>query len=198
MDKKGTVGKYAADNFPHEDNRIVLEDKCYYEKLKMLGHTVLFVEIRYSRKVRSKVQVDGAFSLDNSSGHATTIIGDKSYSDFDEDAQDELKQTYLYVKGNVEISRCDVFIGDNTTVIVDGHVYVDGHSLTIGKNSKLICGYEIRVGGGFTVGENSVVVSYQANTKDKYSVSMNTMVAEKVVKSMQSAISERFPVLTLL
>ncbi|SJZ64187.1 TadE/TadG family type IV pilus assembly protein [Eubacterium coprostanoligenes] len=178
--KKGTVGKYAADNFPHEDNRIVLEDKCYYEKIENAwSHGIAPWRYGILVKSGSKVQVDGAFSLDNSSGHATTIIGDKSYSDFDEDAQDELKQTYLYVKGNVEISRCDVFIGDNTTVIVDGHVYVDGHSLTIGKNSKLICGYEIRVGGGFTVGENSVVVSYQANTKDKYSVSMNTMVAEK-------------------
>lgn len=178
--KKGTVGKYAADNFPHEDNRIVLEDKCYYEKIEN-AWSYGIAPWRYGILVKSgsKVQVDGAFSLDNSSGHATTIIGDKSYSDFNEDDQDELKQTYLYVKGNVEISRCDVFIGDNTTVIVDGHVYVDGHSLTIGKNSKLICGYEIRVGGGFTVGENSVVVSYQANTKDKYSVSMNTMVAEK-------------------
>lgn len=178
--KKGTVGKYAADNFPHEDNRIVLEDKCYYEKIEN-AWSYGIAPWRYGILVKSgsKVQVDGAFSLDNSSGHATTIIGDKSYSDFNENDQDELKQTYLYVKGNVEISRCDVFIGDNTTVIVDGHVYVDGHSLTIGKNSKLICGYEIRVGGGFTVGENSVVVSYQANTKDKYSVSMNTMVAEK-------------------
>ena len=178
--KKGTVGKYAADNFTHEDNRIVLEDKCYYEKIEN-AWSYGIAPWRYGILVKSgsKVQVDGAFSLDNSSGHATTIIGDKSYSDFNEDDQDELKQTYLYVKGNVEISRCDVFIGDNTTVIVDGHVYVDGHSLTIGKNSKLICGYEIRVGGGFTVGENSVVVSYQANTKDKYSVSMNTMVAEK-------------------
>lgn len=178
--KKGTVGKYAADNFPYEDNRIVLEDKCYYEKIENAwSHGIAPWRYGILVKSGSKVQVDGAFSLDNSSGHATTIIGDKSYSDFDEDAQDELKQTYLYVKGNVEISRCDVFIGDNTTVIVDGHVYVNGHSLTIGKNSKLICGYEIRVGGGFTVGENSVVVSYQANTKDKYSVSMNTMVAEK-------------------
>lgn len=178
--KKGTVGKYAADNFPHEDNRIVLEDKCYYEKIENAWSYGL-APWRYGILVKSgsKVQVDGAFSLDNSGGHATTIIGDKSYSDFDEDDQDELKQTYLYVKGNVEISRCDVFIGDNTTVIVDGHVYVDGHSLTIGKNSKLICGYEIRVGGKFTVGENSVVVSNQANTKENYSISMNTMVAEK-------------------
>ena len=178
--KKGTVGKYAADNFTHEDNRIVLEDKCYYEKIENAwSHGVAPWRYGIIVKSGSKVQVDGAFSLDNSKGDATTIIGDKSYSDFDEDNQDELKQTYLYVKGNVEISRCDVFIGDNTTVIVDGHVYVDGHSLTIGKNSKLICGFEIRVGGKFTVGENSVVVSNQANTKDNYSVSMNTMVAEK-------------------
>lgn len=178
--KKGTVGKYAADNFTHEDNRIVLEDKCYYEKIENAwSHGVAPWRYGILVKSGSKVQVDGAFSLDNSKGDATTIIGDKSYSDFDEDNQDELKQTYLYVKGNVEISRCDVFIGDNTTVIVDGHVYVDGHSLTIGKNSKLICGYEIRVGGRFTVGENSVVVSYQANTKDNYSVSVNTMTAEK-------------------
>lgn len=178
--KKGTVGKYAADNFLHEDNRIVLEDKCYYEKIENAwSHGVAPWRYGILVKSGSKVQVDGAFSLDNSGGHATTIIGDKSYSDFDEDKQDELKQTYLYVKGNVEISRCDVFIGDNTTVIVDGHVYVDGHSLTIGKNSKLICGYEIRVGGKFTVGENSVVVSNQANTKENYSISMNTMVAEK-------------------
>lgn len=178
--KKGTVGKYAADNFPYENNRIVLEDKCYYEKIEN-AWSYGIAPWRYGILVKSgsKVQVDGAFSLDNSSGHATTIIGDKSYSDFNENDQDELKQTYLYVKGNVEISRCDVFIGDNTTVIVDGHVYVNGHSLTIGKNSKLICGYEIRVGGGFTVGENSVVVSYQANTKENYSISMNTMVAEK-------------------
>ena len=178
--KKGTVGKKAAESFPCENNRIVLEDKCYYEKIENAwSHGVAPWRYGILVKSGSKVQVDGAFSLDNSGGHATTIIGDKSYSDFDEDDQDELKQTYLYVKGNVEISRCDVFIGDNTTVIVDGHVYVDGHSLTIGKNSKLICGFEIRVGGKFTVGENSVVVSNQANTKDNYSVSMNTMVAEK-------------------
>lgn len=178
--KKGTVGKKAAESFPCENNRIVLEDKCYYEKIENAWSYGL-APWRYGILVKSgsKVQVDGAFSLDNSGGHATTIIGDKSYSDFDEDDQDELKQTYLYVKGNVEISRCDVFIGDNTTVIVDGHVYVDGHSLTIGKNSKLICGFEIRVGGKFTVGENSVVVSNQANTKENYSISMNTMVAEK-------------------
>ena len=178
--KKGTVGKKAAESFPCENNRIVLEDKCYYEKIENAWSYGL-APWRYGILVKSgsKVQVDGAFSLDNSGGHATTIIGDKSYSDFDEDDQDELKQTYLYVKGNVEISRCDVFIGDNTTVIVDGHVYVDGHSLTIGKNSKLICGFEVRVGGKFTVGENSVVVSNQANTKENYSISMNTMVAEK-------------------
>ena len=178
--KKGTVGYRAAENFLCENNRIVLEDKCHYEKIENAWSYGLD-PYRYGIIVKSgsKVQVDGAFSLDYNKGYATTIIGDKSYSDYDEDDQDELKQTYLYVKGNVEISRCDVLIGDNTTVIVDGHVYVDGHSLTIGKNSQLICGYEIRVGGEFTVGENSVVVSKQANTSENYSVSMNTMVAEK-------------------
>lgn len=165
----GTIGS-SGSNFK-SDWQYELNNKTTYGEIKNPKYTELGKKHGYyGVKVKSghSVKVDGSILL--SSGEAPSTIGDDSDSE---------KHTYLYVTKNIENEIGNLTIGDNTTVIVDGHVYVDGHSLTIGKNSKLICGYEIRVGGKFTVGENSVVVSYQANTKDKYSVSMNTMVAEK-------------------
>lgn len=160
--------KYADHDWQYE-----LSDKTQYSEIKTIWQYTNSINTTWAYfgiRVKSGHSVDVKNNAKISGGSANSVIGDNSNSE---------KPTYMHIGGNLEVSNGNLTIGDNTTVIVDGHVYVDGHSLTIGKNSKLICGYEIRVGGGFTVGENSVVVSYQANTKDKYSVSMNTMVAEK-------------------
>lgn len=160
--------KYADHDWQYE-----LSDKTQYSEIQTIWQYTNSINTKWAYfgiRVKSGHSVDVKNNAKISGGSANSVIGDNSNSE---------KPTYMHIGGNLEVDNGNLTIGDNTTVIVDGHVYVDGHSLTIGKNSKLICGYEIRVGGGFTVGENSVVVSYQANTKDKYSVSMNTMVAEK-------------------
>lgn len=160
--------KYADHDWQYE-----LSDKTQYSEIKTIWQYTNSINTTWAYfgiRVKSGHSVDVKNNAKISGGSANSVIGDNSNSE---------KPTYMHIGGNLEVDNGNLTIGDNTTVIVDGHVYVDGHSLTIGKNSKLICGYEIRVGGGFTVGENSVVVSYQANTKDKYSVSMDTMVAEK-------------------
>lgn len=159
------VEGYSDDKWQYE-----LSDKTKYSEIETPWKGSWPAYSYFGIRVKSGHSVDVKNNAKISGGSANSVIGDNSNSE---------KPTYMHIGGNLEVSNGNLTIGDNTTVIVDGHVYVDGHSLTIGKNSKLICGYEIRVGGGFTVGENSVVVSYQANTKDKYSVSMNTMVAEK-------------------
>lgn len=160
--------KYADHDWQYE-----LSDKTQYSEIKTIWQYTNSINTTWAYfgiRVKSGHSVDVKNNAKISGGSANSVIGDNSNSE---------KPTYMHIGGNLEVDNGHLTIGDNTTVIVDGHVYVDGHSLTIGKNSKLICGYEIRVGGKFTVGENSVVVSYQANTKDKYSVSMDTMVAEK-------------------
>lgn len=99
------------------------------------------------------VHVNGSLKCDDGKGGggAHTRIGDDS---------DPTKQTYLYVRDNLRSNRGDIYIGDNTTVIVGGHIFVTGgHSLYIGKNSKVISYWEINVEGQMVVGENSVVVS---------------------------------------
>lgn len=160
--------KYADHDWQYE-----LSDKTQYSEIKTIWQYTNSINTTWAYfgiRVKSGHSVDVKNNAKISGGSANSVIGDNSDSE---------KPTYMHIGGNLEVDNGNLTIGDNTTVIVDGHVYVDGHSLTIGKNSKLICGYEIRVGGKFTVGENSVVVSNQANTKDNYSVSMNTMVAEK-------------------
>lgn len=161
---------YKVEGYNDDKWQYELSDKTKYSEIETPWKGSWPAYSYFGIRVKSGHSVDVKNNAKISGGSANSVIGDNSNSE---------KPTYMHIGGNLEVSNGNLTIGDNTTVIVDGHVYVDGHSLTIGKNSKLICGYEIRVGGGFTVGENSVVVSYQANTKDKYSVSMNTMVAEK-------------------
>lgn len=161
---------YKVEGYNDDKWQYELSDKTKYSEIETPWKGSWPAYSYFGIRVKSGHSVDVKNNAKISGGSANSVIGDNSNSE---------KPTYMHIGGNLEVDNGNLTIGDNTTVIVDGHVYVDGHSLTIGKNSKLICGYEIRVGGGFTVGENSVVVSYQANTKDKYSVSMNTMVAEK-------------------
>lgn len=161
---------YKVEGYNDDKWQYELSDKTKYSEIETPWKGSWPSYSYFGIRVKSGHSVDVKNNAKISGGSANSVIGDNSNSE---------KPTYMHIGGNLEVSNGNLTIGDNTTVIVDGHVYVDGHSLTIGKNSKLICGYEIRVGGKFTVGENSVVVSYQANTKDKYSVSMNTMVAEK-------------------
>lgn len=161
---------YKVEGYNDDKWQYELSDKTKYSEIETPWKGSWPAYSYFGIRVKSGHSVDVKNNAKISGGSANSVIGDNSNSE---------KPTYMHIGGNLEVDNGHLTIGDNTTVIVDGHVYVDGHSLTIGKNSKLICGYEIRVGGGFTVGENSVVVSYQANTKDKYSVSMNTMVAEK-------------------
>lgn len=161
---------YKVEGYNDDKWQYELSDKTKYSEIETPWKGSWPAYSYFGIRVKSGYSVDVKNNAKISGGSANSVIGDNSNSE---------KPTYMHIGGNLEVDNGHLTIGDNTTVIVDGHVYVDGHSLTIGKNSKLICGYEIRVGGGFTVGENSVVVSYQANTKDKYSVSMNTMVAEK-------------------
>ena len=160
--------KYADHDWQYE-----LSDKTQYSEIKTIWQYTNSINTTWAYfgiRVKSGHSVDVKNNAKISGGSANSVIGDNSDSE---------KPTYMHIGGNLEVDNGNLTIGDNTTVIVDGHVYVDGHSLTIGKNSKLICGYEIRVGGRFTVGENSVVVSNQANTKENYSISMNTMTAQK-------------------
>lgn len=157
--------KYSDHDWQYE-----LSDKTKYSEIDTIWKYTSTSWAYFGIRVKSGHSVYVKNNAKISGGEANSVIGDNSDSE---------KPTYMHIGGNLEVDNGDLTIGDNTTVIVDGHVYVDGHSLTIGKNSKLICGYEIRVGGKFTVGENSVVVSNKANTKENYSVSMNTMVAEK-------------------
>lgn len=161
---------YKVEGYNDDKWQYELSDKTKYSEIETPWKGSWPAYSYFGIRVKSGHSVDVKNNAKISGGSANSVIGDNSNSE---------KPTYMHIGGNLEVDNGHLTIGDNTTVIVDGHVYVDGHSLTIGKNSKLICGYEIRVGGKFTVGENSVVVSYQANTKDKYSVSMNTMVAEK-------------------
>lgn len=161
---------YKVEGYNDDKWQYELSDKTKYSEIETPWKGSWPAYSYFGIRVKSGHSVDVKNNAKISGGSANSVIGDNSNSE---------KPTYMHIGGNLEVDNGNLTIGDNTTVIVDGHVYVDGHSLTIGKNSKLICGYEIRVGGKFTVGENSVVVSYQANTKDKYSVSMNTMVAEK-------------------
>lgn len=161
---------YKVEGYNDDKWQYELSDKTKYSEIETPWKGSWPAYSYFGIRVKSGHSVDVKNNAKISGGSANSVIGDNSNSE---------KPTYMHIGGNLEVDNGNLTIGDNTTVIVDGHVYVNGHSLTIGKNSKLICGYEIRVGGGFTVGENSVVVSYQANTKENYSISMNTMVAEK-------------------
>ncbi|MDO4364015.1 MAG: hypothetical protein Q4C99_05770, partial [Clostridia bacterium] len=154
QDVRGDVGKDAQENFPHGNDRINLEDKNIYKSIANAYSGWGLGVKRYGILVKSgySVQVNGDFKLDEDDGLASTIIGDETDTD---------KQTYLYVKGNFDVGRCNVYIGDNVTVIVDGYVHVwNNHALEIGKNSKLIVGKEIEIqDGSFVIGDNSLVVA---------------------------------------
>lgn len=161
---------YKVEGYNDDKWQYELSDKTKYSEIETPWKGSWPSYSYFGIRVKSGHSVDVKNNAKISGGSANSVIGDNSNSE---------KPTYMHIGGNLEVDNGNLTIGDNTTVIVDGHVYVDGHSLTIGKNSKLICGYEIRVGGNFTVGENSVVVSNQANTSENYSISMNTMTAEK-------------------
>ena len=154
QDVRGDVGKNAQNSFPHGNDRINLEDKNIYKSIANAYSGWGLGVKRYGILVKSgySVQVNGDFKLDEDDGLASTIIGDETDTD---------KQTYLYVKGNFDVGRCNVYIGDNVTVIVDGYVHVwNNHALEIGKNSKLIVGKEIEIqDGSFVIGDNSLVVA---------------------------------------
>lgn len=164
---RGSAGKNPnSSDFPREGKQMILHDKSVYASIDSAWTTgtfgILSERLGVTIKSGRSVQINGQFDLDSNDSSTHVVIGDNS---------DTSKPTYLYVKGEVSVSRCDFTIGDNTTVIVDGNFDVSGgKSIFIGNNSKLIVGGYISSGGQFVVGENTIVV---ANGKNSSSMSLS-------------------------
>ena len=167
---KKDIGKNPLDNgHSANGNRIILQNNCVYPSVTNAWTGITNGSHRYGLIMYSgsNVQISGNLSLDSDNDSTQVIIGDNS---------DISKPTYLYVKENVIVSRCNVTIGDNTTVIVDGHFKVtNGYNLTIGNNSKLIVNYEMFIDGNINVGENSVVVVNRTETGSNYSLKYGSL-----------------------
>lgn len=167
---KKDIGKNPLDNgHSANGNRIILQNNCVYPSVTNAWTGITNGNHRYGLIMYSgsNVQISGNLSLDSDNDSTQVIIGDNS---------DISKPTYLYVKENVIVSRCNVTIGDNTTVIVDGHFKVtNGYNLTIGNNSKLIVNYEMFIDGNINVGENSVVVVNRTETGSNYSLKYGSL-----------------------
>lgn len=169
---RGSAGKDPKDSdFPREGKQMILHDKSVYDSIKNAWTTnwigALSERLGVTIKSGRSVQINGEFKLDSDDSSTRVIIGDNS---------DISKPTYLYVKENVIVSRCNVTIGDNTTVIVDGHFKVtNGYNLTIGNNSKLIVNYEMFIDGNINVGENSIVVVNRTETGSNYSLKYGSL-----------------------
>lgn len=158
----GGVNKIGSDYSEGSNWEYTLKDKTVYNG--SIDNPWRPVGKYYGIKIPSgySVQVNGDFYANDGKGSAYSAIGDNS---------DSSKSTYLYVTGSASVNRGNLYIGDNTTVIVDGHLFVGGgHSLVIGKNSKVIVKWEIIVDGSLELGENSILTSTLANS-DKISVS---------------------------
>lgn len=170
---RGSAGKDPKDSdFPREGKQMILHDKSVYDSIKNAWTTnwigALSERLGVTIKSGRSVQINGEFKLDSDDSSTQVIIGDNS---------DISKPTYLYVKDNFIVTRCNVTIGDNTTVIVDGHFKMEenSYSLTIGNNSKLIVNYEMFIKGNITVGENSVVVVNRTETGSNYSLKYGSL-----------------------
>ena len=174
---RGTAGKNPNDtDFPREGKQMILHDKSVYKSIDSAWTTswgVLSERLGVTIKSGSSVQIDGQFKLDENDSSAHVVIGDNS---------DTSKPTYLYVKGNFIVPRCDITIGDNTTVIVDGHFKTNGkdtyYPIKIGKNSKLIVNYEMFINGNIEVGENSVVVVNRTENGSNYSMKYSSITSK--------------------
>lgn len=159
------INKIGSD-YNDDDNTYTLKNKTVYEKgIREPWRSDWGTKV-YGIRIPSgyQIQVNGNLDvMDNKGGGAAhSYIGDNS---------DPTKHTYLYVTGNLQVDRGELYIGDNTTVIVDGNIYTERNkSITIGKNSQLICKWEIYSDGNINVGENSVIVSQTASSKEKISL----------------------------
>lgn len=162
---KNEVNKIGSD-YNDDDNTYTLKDKTVYEGgIREPWRSDWGTKV-YGIRIPSGYQIQVNGNLDvmdgKGGGAAHSYIGDNS---------DPTKHTYLYVTGNLQVDRGELYIGDNTTVIVDGNIYTGRNkSITIGKNSQLICKWEIYSDGNINVGENSVIVSQTASSKEKISL----------------------------
>lgn len=167
---KKDIGKNPLDNgHSANGNRIILQNNCVYPSVTNAWTGITNGSHRYGLIMYSgsNAEITGNLSLDDDNNTTSVIIGDNS---------DISKPTYLYVKENVIVKRCNITIGDNTTVIVDGHFKVtNGYNLTIGNNSKLIVNYEMFIDGNINVGENSVVVVNRTETGSNYSLKYGSL-----------------------
>ena len=162
---KDEVNKVGSD-YNDDDNTYTLKDKTVYEGgIREPWRSDWGTKV-YGIRIPSGYQIQVNGNLDvmdgKGGGAAHSYIGDNS---------DPTKHTYLYVTGNLQVDRGELYIGDNTTVIVDGNIYTGRNkSITIGKNSQLICKWEIYSDGNINVGENSVIVSQTASSNEKISL----------------------------
>ena len=162
---KDEVNKIGSD-YNDDDNTYTLKDKTVYEGgIREPWRSDWGTKV-YGIRIPSGYQIQVNGNLDvmdgKGGGAAHSYIGDNS---------DPTKHTYLYVTGNLQVDRGELYIGDNTTVIVDGNIYTGRNkSITIGKNSQLICKWEIYSDGNINVGENSVIVSQTASSGEKISL----------------------------
>lgn len=162
---KDEVNKISSD-YNDNDNTYTLKNKTVYEGgIREPWRSDWGTKV-YGIRIPSgyQIQVNGNLDvMDNKGGGAAhSYIGDNS---------DPTKHTYLYVTGNLQVDRGELYIGDNTTVIVDGNIYTDRNkSIHIGKDSQLICKWEIYSDGNIDVGENSVIVSQNGSSKEKISL----------------------------
>lgn len=175
---RGSAGKDPkTSDFPREGKQMILYDKSVYASIDSAWTTnwigALSERLGVTIKSGSSVQINGQFKLDSNDSSTHVVIGDNS---------DTSKPTYLYVKGNFIVPRCDITIGDNTTVIVDGHFKTTGentyYKIKIGKNSKLIVNYEMFINGSIEVGENSVVVVNRTETGSNYSMKYSSITSK--------------------
>lgn len=162
---KDEVNKIGSD-YNDDDNTYTLKNKTVYEGgIREPWRSDWGTKV-YGIRIPSGYQIQVNGNLDvmdgKGGGAAHSYIGDNS---------DPTKHTYLYVTGNLQVDRGELYIGDNTTVIVDGNIYTQRNkSITIGKNSQLICKWEIYSDGNINVGENSVIVSQTASSGEKISL----------------------------
>ncbi|MGN0516276.1 TadE/TadG family type IV pilus assembly protein, partial [Eubacterium sp.] len=151
-------------------NLIDLPDKSIFGLIEQANKTnrIGSVTERYGILVRAgrSVECTGYFDVQNEQNGASKILFGYNY-----DNSANPGSTYVHIGGYASISRGDLIIGDNTTVIIDGNLEVGGgKSIFIGNNSKLIVGGYISSEGQFVVGENSIVV---ANGKNSSSMSLS-------------------------
>lgn len=172
---RGTAGKNpSSTDFPLDGKQMILHDKSVYASINN-AWAPGWSTTRYGVTIKSgrSVQINGNFSLDGNDSSTHVVIGDNS---------DTSKPTYLYVKGNFIVPRCDITIGDNTTVIVDGHFKTTGentyYQIKIGNNSKLIVNYEMFINGNIEVGENSVVVVNRTEDGSNYSMKYGSITSK--------------------